>query len=99
MRWWDFRKSQWDSRGLGNSEEGLSVFLEVSRRKYEGISAKAMASVSSFDETIRRQWQQMLASRELPKCQTFSVYSNAVKIRLASYHFAPPLQLKKYPQK
>lgn len=99
MRWWDFRKSQWDSRGLGNSEEGLSAFLEASRRKYEGMGAKAMASAPSFDETIRRQWQQMPASRELPEGQTFSAYSNAVKMRLAPHHFAPPLQLKGYPQK
>ena len=99
MRWWDFRKSQWDSRGLGNSDVGLSAFLEASRRKYEGMGAKAMASAPSFDETIRRQWQQMPASRELPEGQTFSAYSYAVKMRLAPYHFAPPLQLKGYPQK
>ena len=99
MRWWDFRKSQWDSRGLGNSEVGLSAFLEASKRKYEGMGAKAMVSAPSFDETIRRQWQQMPTSRELPEDQTFSAYSNAVKIRLAPYRFTSPLQLRENPQK
>ena len=97
MRWWNFRKSQWDSRELGNNEGGLSAFVEASRRKYEGIDAKAMASAPSFDETIRRLWQQMPVSRELPEGQTFSAYSYAVKMRLAPYNFTPPLQLKEYP--
>jgi hypothetical protein len=97
MRWWDFRKSQWDSRGLGNSEMGLSAFLEASKRKYEGMGAKAMVSAPSFEETIRRQWQQMPASQELPEVQTFSAYSKAIKIRLASYRFTLPLQLKGHP--
>ena len=99
MRWWDFRKSQWDSRGLDNSEEGLSAFLEASRRKYEGMDLKAMTCDPSFDETIQRQWQRMPESQELPKGQTFSTYSHAVKTRLAPHHFARPLQLKRYPQK
>ena len=99
MRWWDFRKWQWDSRGLGNSEGVLSAFLEASKRKYEGMGSNTMASAPWFDETIRRQWQQMPASRELPEGQTFSAYRCAVKMRLAPHHFATPLQLKKYPQK
>ena len=98
MRWWNFRKSQWDSRELGNNEGGLSAFIEASRRKYEGMDAKAMASAPSFDETIRRLWQQMPVSRELPEGQTFSAYSYAVKMRLAPYNFTPLLQLKEYPQ-
>lgn len=101
MRWWDFRKSQWDSRGLGDSEAGLSAFLEASRRRYEGSGAKAMVSAPSFDETIQRQWQHMPASRQPPppEGQTFAAYSDTVKIRLAPYHFTPSLQLRKDPQK
>lgn len=99
MRWWNFRKSQWDSRGLDDTDVGLSAFLEASRRKYEGMGAKAMVSNPSFDETIRRQWQQMPASRRLPEGQTFSAYCNAVKIRLAPHHFTPALRLSKDPQK
>ena len=99
MRWWNFRKSQWDSRGMGKSEEGPSAFVEATRRKYERMGQKAMVSASTFDETTRFQWQQMPASRELPEGQTFSAYSNAVKMRLEPHHFAPSLQLKAHPQK
>ena len=98
-RWWDFRKSQWDSRGLGDSEAGFSAFLEASRRKYEGTGLSAMVSAPSFDETIRRQWQYMPASRRLLKDQEFSAYADTVKIRLAPHQFTRPLQLKKDPQK
>ena len=98
MRWWNFRKSQWDSRGLGDSEAGFAAFLEASKRKYEGMGFKAMVSGSSFDETIRRQWELMPASQP-PEGQTFSAYHNAVKIRLTPYHFTPSLQLRKDPQK
>lgn len=99
---WDFRRSQWDRRGLGDSEAGLSAFLEASRRRYEGAGAKAMVSAPSFDETIQRQWQRMPASRQEPpppEGQTFAAYSDAVKIRLAPHHFTPSLQLRKDPQK
>lgn len=98
MRWSTFRKSQWDSRGLGDTEVGFSAFLEASKRKYKGMGLKAMISDPSFDETIRRQWQQMPASQP-PESQTFSAYHNAVKIRLTSYRFTPSFQLRKDPQK
>ncbi|CAO1605261.1 hypothetical protein XANCAGTX0491_008783 [Xanthoria calcicola] len=98
MCWWNFRKSQWVSRGLADTEEGFRAFLESSKRKYEGMGAKEMVSEPSFDETIRRQWQQMPAS-QAPESQTFSAYHKAVKIRLAPYHFTPSLQLRKNPQK
>ncbi|KAL7926516.1 hypothetical protein ACQKWADRAFT_142096 [Trichoderma austrokoningii] len=99
MRWWNFRKSQWDIRGLGNSEVGFSAFLEASKRKYEGMGAKAMVAAPSFDETIQRQWQYMPASQPVSSGQTFSAYSDAVKKRLAPYRFIPPPQLKDHPQK
>lgn len=95
MRWWGFRKSQWSNRGFGDSEEGLSAFLEASRRRYERMGAKAMVSAPSFDETIRRQWQRMPASLQQPDDQAFSTYRDVVKIRLAAHHFTQPLQLKK----
>jgi hypothetical protein len=53
-RWWDFRKSQWDNRGIGDSEKGLSAFLEASTRRYKGMGAQAMVSAPSFNETIQR---------------------------------------------
>ena len=97
MRWWSFRKSQWSNRGFGDSEEGLSAFLEASRRRYERMGAKAMVSAPSFDETIRRQWQRMPASLQQPDVQAFSAYRDVVKIRLAAHHFTQPLQLKRNP--
>lgn len=93
-RWWGFHKSKWGNRGFDDSE-GLSAFLEASRRRYEGMGAKAMVSAPSFDETIQRQWQRISASRQLPDGQAFSAYRDAVQIRLASHHFTQPLQLKK----
>ena len=98
-RWWNFRKSQWDNRELGDSEEGLSAFFEASRRRYEGMGAKAMVSAPSFEETIRRQWQQMPPSRQLPDDQAFSAYRDAVKIRLMPHHFTRGLRLKKNPHR
>ncbi|KAL8906415.1 MAG: hypothetical protein Q9207_002039 [Kuettlingeria erythrocarpa] len=97
-RWWDFRKSQWNNRGIGDSEEGFSTFLEASRNRWRRTGAHAMVSASSFEETIRRQWQQKPASRQLPNGQGFSAYSEAVRRRLRSHHFTRPLQLKKNPQ-
>ena len=94
-RWWDFRKSQWDNRGIGDSEEGFSAFLEASRCRYEGMGAQMMVSDSSFEETIRRQWQQKPVSRQLPDGQTFPAYREAAKRRLAPNHFTRPFQLKK----
>ncbi len=98
-RWWEFRKSQWDSRGLGDSEAGFSAFLEAEKRKHLAIGDKRWVSNPSFDETMRRVWQHMPTSRQLPEGQTFSAHSNAVKIRLAPHHFTKPLQLRKDPQK
>ncbi|KAI4183685.1 MAG: hypothetical protein LQ346_006262 [Caloplaca aetnensis] len=96
-RWWDFRKSQWNNRGIGDNEEGFSAFLEASRSRWRRTGAHAMVSASSFEETIRRQWQQKPASRQLPNGQGFSAYSEAVRRRLRSHHFTRPLQLKKNP--
>ena len=96
-RWWNFRKSQWSNRGLGDGEEGLSTFLEASRRRYEGIGAQAMVSAPSFNETIRRQWQHMPVLRQLPDGQSFSAYKDAIQMRLTPHHFTRRLQLKKNP--
>lgn len=93
-RWWHFRKSQWSNRGLGDSEEGSSAFLEASRRRYDGMGAKKMIAAPSFDDAIRTQWQRMPAALQQPDNQSFSAYRDVVKIRLAAYHFAQPWQLK-----
>ena len=97
-RWWNFRKSQWENRGLEDSE-GVSAYLKACRRQYEVIDDfKATISAPSFDETNRRLWQFMAPSRQLPSGQAFSAYGDAVQIRLASHRFARPLHLKENPQ-
>ncbi|KAF2241358.1 hypothetical protein BU26DRAFT_440732, partial [Trematosphaeria pertusa] len=96
-RWWNFRKSQWSNRGLDDSEEGFSAFLEANRRRYEEMGAQAMVSAPSFNETIRRQWQHMPTSKQLPDGQSFSAYKDAVQTRLTPHHFTRRLQLKKNP--
>lgn len=99
-RWWDFRKLQWDYRGLVDNEAGFSAFLDANRRKYEGAGSKAMASAPSFVELSQNRWQRMPISKHPPcETQTFAAYSNAVKTRLAPHHFTPSLQLRKDPQK
>jgi hypothetical protein len=99
-RWWQFRKSQWDSRGMADSATGFSAFLEACRRRYECSSGRAIVSEPSFNETIHRQWQGMQASLQEPiEGQTFAQYHNTFKIRLAPYCFTPSLQLRKDPQK
>ena len=95
-RWWGFRKSQWSNRGLGDTEEGISAFIEATRRQWGRMGAKAMVSAPSFDETIRRRWQRMPCLQQ-PDDQAFSAYRDVVKIRLAAHHFTQPLQLKKNP--
>jgi hypothetical protein len=98
-QWWDFRKWQWESRGLGDSAAGLAAFIEASRRRWEDAGAQAMVSDPSFDETIQRHWQHMPEPRHRPlEGQTFAVYSSAVKARLARY-VNPSLQLRKDPLK
>ncbi|RMD41530.1 hypothetical protein DV735_g3627, partial [Chaetothyriales sp. CBS 134920] len=98
-RWWSFRKSQWSNRGLDDSEEAFTAYLEANRRIYEGIGAQAMASAPSFNETVRRRWQHMPASRQLPDGQPFSVYKNAVQTRLTPHHFTRRPRLMKNPHK
>ena len=58
-----------------------------------------MVSSSSFEETIRRQWQRNSISQQVivPDGQVFTAYRDAVKRRLARYDFARPLQLRKNP--
>ncbi|TQV93076.1 hypothetical protein V2A60_003612 [Cordyceps javanica] len=95
----NFRKSQWSNRGLDDSEEGFSAYFEANRRIYEGIGAQAMASAPSFNETVRRRWQHMPASRQLPDGQPFSVYKNAVQTRLTPHHFTRRPRLMNNPHK
>ncbi|KAI0399969.1 hypothetical protein F4802DRAFT_620661 [Xylaria palmicola] len=97
-RWWNFRKSQWNNRGLGDTEEGLSAFLEANRRRYEGMGAIAMVSAPTFDETIQHQWQRMSAFRLQLHDQSFSAYRNAVNMCLTPYCFTRRLQLRKDPR-
>lgn len=97
-RWWEFRKSQWNNRGNGDGDEGFSAFFEATRNQYEGMGAYELASSSSFEETIRRQWQRKPTSRQLPDGQTFPAYREAIKRRLTPYHFTRPMQLKKDPR-
>ncbi|KAF7507844.1 hypothetical protein GJ744_010008 [Endocarpon pusillum] len=82
-RWLDFHKSQWDNRGIEESEEGFSTFLKASRSRWRRMGVHEMVSDPDFEGTIRRQWQQVPASRQLPDGQGFSAYSEAVKRRLA----------------
>lgn len=98
-QWWNFRKSQWSNRGLDDSEYGFSTYLEAHRRMYEGIGAHKMVSAPSFNETVRRLWQHMPASRQIPDGQSFSVYKNAVQTRLTPHHFTRRPRLMKNPHK
>ncbi|KAF2023512.1 hypothetical protein EK21DRAFT_118686 [Setomelanomma holmii] len=56
-----------------------------------------MVAADSFEETIRRQWQQKPLSRPLPGDAGFTSYREDVIKRLTSYCFAHPLLLRKSP--
>lgn len=99
-RWWDFRKSQWDNRGLGDSEEASEAYVKAFRRLYGGELAGVLRSKKFYrrlEETHRAQWKMMPVERQLPD-QPFSDYSAAVEHRLAPYRFARPIQLQKDPR-
>ncbi|OAP55668.1 hypothetical protein AYL99_09820 [Fonsecaea erecta] len=93
-RWWEFRKSQWANRGLADSELGFSAYLESKKRRTETGWASPR-----YLRCARKEWQDTPSSLEFPNGQTFSAYINAVKRRLAPYHFTQKLQLRKCPLK
>lgn len=47
-RWWDFRKSQWDNRGLGDSEEAPEAYVKAFRRLYGGSRPESCAVRNSI---------------------------------------------------
>ncbi|MCJ1464926.1 hypothetical protein MMC07_003541 [Pseudocyphellaria aurata] len=96
-RWLEFHKWQWDNRGIKESEEGFSFFFKASRSRWARMGAHDMVSDPDFEGTIRLQWQDLPAYRQLPDDQGFSAYGEAVKRRLMPYHFTRSLQLKKNP--
>ncbi|KAF2452264.1 hypothetical protein BDY21DRAFT_425265 [Lineolata rhizophorae] len=96
-RWWDFRKWQWDNRGPTDGDGGFSAFLAATRRMHERMRIEV--SDSSFEETMRRQWQWKPELRLLSDDQGFPAYREAVKRRLAPHNFNRPLQLMKDPRK
>ncbi|KAL5120486.1 hypothetical protein ACEQ8H_001504 [Pleosporales sp. CAS-2024a] len=98
-RWWDFRKSQWYSRGIVDCEEGISAFIQASRSLHEGLGEYRTLSNASFDQMIRREWQLKRQYRQLPGEPEFKSYHKAVTTRLTPYCFARPLHLKKNPSK
>lgn len=97
-QWWIFRKSQWSNRGLDIDEEGLSAYIESSRRQDEREGLRAMVSAPSFNESMQRMWDHMPAPRQLSEDQSFSAYKEAVQARLKPYNFKRRPQLKKSPR-
>jgi hypothetical protein len=97
-RLWVFRKSQWENRGVGKSEEGFPAFLESQIKTLRREGYYQDFTEDRFLENQRRYWQLTHAHRELPEDQGFPAYSEAVKRRLAPHHFSRPFQLKKDPR-
>lgn len=99
-RWWDFCKFQWHNRCPGSAEDGeaFTAFLEAERRIYQDIGAHEMVADSSFEETVKRLWQQKPAFQILPGEKKFAAYKGEVARRLAPYNFRQPLRLKKDPR-
>lgn len=99
-RWWCFRKSQWISRGLGDSEAGERAFCEADKsRAIEG--EVRWASSPRFNNFSQTRWRLFMPRERLRPLgdDTFATYSNDVRIRVAPYLFKKPMQLKKDPQK
>lgn len=99
-RWWCCRKSQWISRGLGDSEAGERAFCEADKsRAMEG--EVRWASSPRFNNFSQTRWRLFMPRERLRPLgdDTFATYSNDVRIRVAPYLFKKPMQLKKDPQK
>ncbi|KAI1112121.1 hypothetical protein F5Y14DRAFT_423219 [Nemania sp. NC0429] len=99
-RWWEFRKSQWDNRGLGDSEEAPDAYVAAHRLQCGGGVVGEVFTKTFFRRLAagdRQQWKSMPVELQLPG-QTFSDYSAAVEHRLALYQFARPIQLQRDPR-
>ncbi|KAI8955285.1 hypothetical protein F4801DRAFT_574870 [Xylaria longipes] len=95
-RWWEFRKSQVENRGIGNDEEMFSAFVVAISNEWH-MNTRLISS-ASFPETAQRMWHYMYITPQLVDGRGFSAYSKAVKSRLAPYHFTHSLQLKMNPR-
>ncbi|PVI04545.1 hypothetical protein DM02DRAFT_167280 [Periconia macrospinosa] len=95
-QWWEFRKSQWDGRGLDNTGAGLTAFIESCRRQHEGAGSKRWVVSPEFEQMMRTDWEEMPPQLPVEE-QTFTAYSKAVNRRLAPHHFT--IRLSKDPQK
>ena len=97
-RWWEFRKWQWANRGIAGGDRGFAAFFEAKKSKFRRIGAHEVVIDPSFEETVRRLWQQKPELRQLSENQGFSAYRDALKGRLATHNFSRPLQLKNDPR-
>lgn len=99
-QWWCFRKSQWDSRGLADSEAGERAFVEADKSRAIDAGEVRQAARPDFKECSHFSWRSMPWQKLRPiKDETFATHSNAAKNRIAPYQFKKPMQLKKDPQK
>ncbi|KAJ8125923.1 hypothetical protein O1611_g7715 [Lasiodiplodia mahajangana] len=78
-------------------EEALTAYVEAEKRLDKVNAGKEQPSERYLRRTAeesRAKWEYMPIQRQLPD-QPFSAYSATVELRLASYRFARPIQLKR----
>ena len=97
-RWWEFLKWQLDNRSAAVGDEVVSAFLAAQSRRHSLSGSHDMLSNSTFDETVRREWEMRPKLLEVPSNAEFSVYEEAVKKRLASHKFTQEFQLTDDPR-
>ncbi|KAM3514872.1 hypothetical protein MY11210_001477 [Beauveria gryllotalpidicola] len=96
-QWWFFRKSQWINRGLDETDEEVSAYIESYRRRAVDSGNELWTCQPIFNDIERRMWQDIPEARQLPDGQPFSAYRAAVESRLEPYSFTRRLQLRKNP--
>lgn len=88
------QKWQWDNRGSIAGETGFSAFLESHKSRYLHKGELDLVSDPSFEETIRRKWENEPRFLELSGDRELPSYEEAVKKRLATHNFTQSFQLK-----
>lgn len=92
-------KWQWDNRGKYASDEGFAAFLESQRKRWLHLGETGVVSDEGFEETARHMWKYEVRSLEVSGREGFTAYAQAVAKRLASHHFAHPIQLAEDPRR
>lgn len=96
--WNIFRQRwQWDNRGKTASEAGFPAYLNGERKRLQERGHGILTSAASFEETIKRKWDNEPVCLEKSGLRGFAAYTQAVTRRLAKHHFTRQFRLLEDP--